>query len=370
MLMLSAADVAAHLDYPSLINALHQGFAGDFSAPPRQLYALAPDKTGNHDAFALLPAWNERYISVKAFTYLPDNATQGLPGLHSQLMLFARQTGEPKAFIDGVSVTCARTAAVSALAALHLARGNSQTLLLLGTGNLAMPLLRAHLSVRPLSRILLWGRNPQKTKQLQQDAINELLPLYPKLGIVVVDDLSAAQSDSDIIVSATGSAEPLLFGALIKPGTHVDLLGNHNVDKRECDSALVQKARVFVDDKNNVLNEAGELLLPIAEGCFKATDIQADLATLCREGHAIKTCAQATQLQPEPAAGSTTESAAKTAIPPARLSHNDITLFKSVGTALSDLLCAALVLERYQQALAKEPVAQSLLQQKLEQPTT
>lgn len=252
-------------------------------------------------------------------------------------MLFARTSGAPLAFIDGVSVTCARTAAVSALAAIHLARKDSQTLLLLGTGNLAMPLLRAHLSVRPLSRILLWGRNTQKTQQLQQQAIAELLPLYAKLGVFVVEDLVEAQKCSDIIVAATGAAEPLLFGELIKPGTHVDLLGNHNVDKRECDSALISKARVFVDDKNNVLKEAGELLLPIAEGCFKASDIQADLATLCREGHS-------------------TEQAAETTMPPARQSNHDITLFKSVGTALSDLLCAALVLERHQQALAKLPL--------------
>ncbi len=351
MLTLSAADVAAHLDYPSLINTLNQGFAGEFSAPPRQLYALSPDKTGNHDAFALLPAWNERYISVKAFTYLPDNGQQNLPALHSQLMLFARKSGAPQAFIDGVSVTCARTAAVSALAAFHLARSDSHTLLLLGTGNLAMPLLRAHLSVRPLRQILLWGRSTEKTQQLQQQAMSELLPLCPELGIVVVEDLAQAQSNSDIIIAATGSAEPLLFGARIKPGSHVDLLGNHNVDKRECDSALVQKARVFVDDKNNVLKEAGELLLPIAEGCFKATDIQADLATLCREGHATITAA------------CLTEQAAATALPPARQSYNDITLFKSVGTALSDLLCAALVLERYQQALMLQELAPKVVVQ-------
>lgn len=352
MLTLHAADVAAHLDYPSLINALDQGFAGTFTAPPRQLYALSPDQPGNHDAFALLPAWNERYISVKAFTYLPDNGKQHLPGLHSQLMLFARTSGAPLAFIDGVSVTCARTAAVSALAAFHLARRDCQTLLLLGTGNLAMPLLRAHLSIRPLSHILLWGRSKQKASQLQQQAMAELLPLYPKLRISVVDDLAEAQQNTDIIIAATGAAEPLLFGALIKPGTHVDLLGNHNVDKRECDSTLMSKARVFVDDKNNVLKEAGELLLAMAEGCFKAADIQADLATLCREGHTTITNGNALW--------QTTGHATATAMPPARQSDNEVTLFKSVGTALSDLLCAALVLERYQQALALQPSEQQL----------
>ena len=338
MLMFNAAEVAANLDYPSLINALQQGFAGSFGAPPRQLYALSPDDHNNHNAFAVLPAWTPRYISVKAFTYLPDNGKQGLPSLHSQLMLFARNTGAPLAFFDGVSVTCARTAAVSALAAFHLARPNSQSLLLLGTGNLAMPLLRAHLSIRPLTSIALWGRNRQKAAQLLQQASAELLPLYPALQISLVDDLAKAQSMADIIVAATGSGEPLLFGELIRPGTHVDLLGNHNVDRRECDSKLVQKARVFVDDKNNVLREAGELLLPIAEGCFSPTDIVADLAALCRCG--VSSPCSVNSNTPD--------------LPSARNSNNDITLFKSVGTALSDLLCAALVLERQQQALGQQ----------------
>lgn len=326
MRMLNGAEVSALLDYPSLIQALHQGFAGDYSAPPRSLYPLSE---GQHDAFALLPAWNERYISVKAFTYLPQNVKKKRPVLHSLLMLFARESGEPLAFIDGVAVTCARTAAVSALAAFHLARPDASSLLLLGTGNLAMPLLRAHLAIRPLCKISLWGRNAEKTKALYTQAKNELLPLYPDLHIEIAADLVSAQKTHQIIIAATGSAEPLLFGELIAAGTHVDLLGNHNVDKRECDSALVQKARVFVDDKHNVLKEAGELLLPIAEGCFHETQIQGDLAALCRGGFLPLASAQtAAQL------------------PPARQQHSDITLFKSVGTALSDLLCAALVYER------------------------
>lgn len=332
MRMLNGTEVSTLLDYPSLIQALHQGFAADFTAPPRLLYSLSE---GQHDAFALLPAWNARYLCVKAFTYLPQNAAKGRPVLHSQLMLFARESGEPLAFIDGVAVTCARTAAVSALAAFHLAKPDAASLLLLGTGNLAMPLLRAHLAIRPLRHVTLWGRNAAKVKALWQQAIAELLPLYPGLHIQIADDVVSAQQTHQIIISATGSAEPLLFGELIAAGTHVDLLGNHNVDKRECDSALVQQARVFVDDKNNVLREAGELLLPIAEGCFSESEIQGDLAALCRGG-ALPALARQTSPQ----------------LPPARQKDSDITLFKSVGTALSDLLCAALVYER---KLAKEP---------------
>lgn len=335
MQTITGSQVRALLDYPSLVQALHRGFAADFVAPARSLYALSAQ---SHDAFALLPAWNDRYISVKAFTYLPDNPQQGMPMLHSQLMLFAKTTGAPLALIDGVAITCARTAAVSALAAWHLARPDTESLLLLGTGNLALPLLSAHLAVRPLKKISLWGRNRQKTLQLLQQANAQLLPRYPGLQICLAENLSQAQQQHDMIVAATAAAEPLLFGDLIPAGTHVDLLGNHNVDRRECDSGLVQKSRVFVDDRQNVLKEAGELLFPIAEGCFCATQIQGDLAALCRNGEVPQRAEADTTIWPQ-----------------ARRLESDITLFKSVGTALSDLLAAALVFERCQQTSGVNP---------------
>jgi 1-pyrroline-2-carboxylate reductase [NAD(P)H] len=310
MQFISAQQVDQVLDFPTLINALQRGFAADFQMPQRQLYALGAGSS----AFALLPAWTENSIALKAFCYFPDNsaATPAVPILHSNILLYRRSNGQPLAMVEGSSVTCWRTAAVSALAARYLARPDSQHLLLLGTGALALPLLRGHLSEHPLRHISIWGRNLSKAAQLR----DRLQQLYPALIVDVCQDLPATCARADIIVAATGAVSPLLNGDDIKPGCFVSLLGNHSPAQRECDSALVCRAAVYVDERQNVLNEAGELLIPISEGQFSAAQIRNDLAGLCRNNRN------------------------------ARDNPAQITLFKSVGTALADLLCAELVLQQ------------------------
>lgn len=296
------------LSFPALIEALDAGFRQDFGMPQRQVYTLAP-KTGGHDAFAVLPAWNEDVIGVKAFTYFPDNAAEGYPLLSSKILLFGRQHGAPLAMVDGTSVTYWRTAAVSALAARYLARQDASTLLLLGTGHLAQPLADAHLSVRALRRVLLWGRDGAKA-----EALRVCLQLrHRHVQFALAHDLAAAAGEADIIVCATGSPVPLLHGDWVGPGTHVDLLGNHSPGGRECDSALIVKADVYVDSRQNVLNEAGELLIPIGEGVFSANEVRAELSELCR------------------------------AAVFARRDARQVTVFKSVGTALADLIAAHMV---------------------------
>jgi len=313
MQIISAQQVDQVLDFPPLINALQQGFAKDFSMPPRQVWPLTP---GSAEAFALLPAWTDQVIAVKAFSYFPDNPqlqlATPLPALHASILLYRRDNGVPLAWVEGSSVTCWRTAAVSALASRYLARPDSRTLLLLGSGRLALPLLQAHLAEHDLQKLLLWGRNQAAVSQL----CRKVQQLYPRLQVQVVQDINEACQQADIIVAATGSPTPLLFGSHIPLGCHVDLLGNHSPQQRECDTELVKRASVYVDGRNNVLNEAGELLIPMAEQQFSANDIRAELAELCRRNQS------------------------------ARQYRDEITLFKSVGTALSDLLCAELVLQR------------------------
>ncbi|MFZ4529440.1 MAG: ornithine cyclodeaminase family protein [Undibacterium curvum] len=313
MQIIDAAQVGQALDFPRLIDALEQGFSQDFSMPPRQVYRLA-EHADSHEGFALLPAWNEELIGMKAFTYFPDNAENQLPTVFAKILLFRRADGVPLAMVDGTSVTYWRTAAVSALAARYLARPDAQHLLLLGTGRLALPLLRAHLSQHALSRISVWGRDIAKAQAVVDQFYAESGSAYPELQVQAVSELQQVTAEADIIVAATGSATPLLEGARIAPGCHVDMLGNHSPDRRECDTALITRARVCVDSRENVLREAGELLIPIAEGQFQASAISAELAQLCRgEGR--------------------------------RNNAEEITVFKSVGTALADLLCASLVLK-------------------------
>ena len=187
MKIISADQVHQHLNFDELIPLLKNSFSRPFSMPQRQVHSLVPEQSDNHDAFALLPSWNEDVIGNKMFTYFPDNAAKhDLPGLFSKIMLFKRQTGEPLALVDGTSVTYWRTAAISALASQLLSRENSQHLMSFGTGNLAKYLVKAHLTVRDIKNVTLWGRNSAKVN----DLISEFTALYPAVTFTASVDVN------------------------------------------------------------------------------------------------------------------------------------------------------------------------------------
>lgn len=305
MKIISAEDVHAALAYPDLVDALQGAFAGSFSMPPRQVFLL-DESPENHDAFAVLPSWNEELIAVKSFTYFPDNPKPQYASLYSKIMLFDRKHGQPLALVDGTSVTFWRTAGISGLASRLLSREDSKTLLLLGTGNLAPYIIRAHLSVRPIERVMVWGRTPANAQRIVQQMSAEC----ESIAFSVADDLQAACRDADIVVSATGAHEPLVMGDWIKPGTHTDFIGNHHATKRECDSALVVKSKVYADSRVNCFKEAGEVLVPISEGAITKDHVVGELTEMC--SGAVKL----------------------------RESDDEVTLFKSIGMALSDLVGA------------------------------
>ena len=307
MKIIGPEEVHAALSYPALIDALQAAYAGEFNMPPRQVFLL-DDKDDNTDAFAVLPSWNDEVIGVKAFTYFPDNPGPEYKSLYSKILLFDRKHGEPLALVDGTSVTFWRTAGISGLATRLLARENAETLLLLGTGNLATYIIRANASVRPLKRVLVWGRTPSKAEEVVRSMSAEL----GDVDISVAGDIESACAEADIVVSATGSHEPLVKGDWIKEGTHTDFIGNHHATKRECDTDLILKSKVYADSRVNAFKEAGEILVPISEGVFTKDGVVAELTEMC----------------------------AGTA--PLRESDSEITLFKSIGMALSDLVGAGL----------------------------
>lgn len=307
MKIISAEQVHQSLNFADLVPLLKQSFSKPFHMPQRQVHLLAPEDKSSHDAFALLPSWNEEVIGNKAFTYFPENAEKhDLPGLFSKIMLFKRNTGEPLALVDGTSVTYWRTAAISALASQLLSREDSKHLMLFGTGNLSTYILHAHLTVRTINKVTIWGRSLAKVDNL----IDEMSTQYPQVEFVASSNVDDECAKADIICCATASKTPLFNGELIKAGCHIDCLGNHVVNARECDTTTVQRARVFVDSLTNTLNEAGELLIPIEEGAFNAQDIIGELADMCKKPEILRQSAQ------------------------------EITLFKSVGTAISDLVAA------------------------------
>jgi 1-pyrroline-2-carboxylate reductase [NAD(P)H] len=177
---------------------------------------------------------------------------------------------------------------------------------LLGNGRLAPFLIRAHASIRPLKSVNIWGRTPAKVDALVEMMKKEL----PAIRFGSVSDLASACGQADVIVCATGSSEILVRGEWIRPGTHTDFLGNHHATKRECDSEMVTRSRVFVDTRVNCFKEAGEILVPVDEGVFSIDQVEGELSELCRESVT------------------------------GRRSESEITLFKSVGCALGDL-CGA-----------------------------
>jgi 1-pyrroline-2-carboxylate reductase [NAD(P)H] len=304
MKTISAEDVHAALRYPDLVDALQEAYSGDFNMPQRQVFLL-DDKVDNHDAFAVLPSWNDSLIGLKCFTYFPDNQPP-YKSLYSKILLFDRDHGEPLALVDGTSVTFWRTAGISGLASRLLSRDDSRTLLLLGTGNLATYIIRAQASVRPLTRVLVWGRTPANAARV----VEQMSAEFGDIDLSVIDDLQSACEAADIVVSATGSHEPLVLGDWIKPGTHTDFIGNHHATKRECDTALVVKSKLYADSRANCFKEAGEVLVPIDEGAITKDHVVGELTEMCAGTVAL------------------------------RESDDEITLFKSIGMAMSDLVGA------------------------------
>ncbi len=300
----SADDVHAALPWAALADALEDAFtAGDSEVPLRHAHALGAGGT-----LLLMPAWSPRSLGVKLVTVMPEAAWRGASTVQASYLLLDRTTGQPRALIDGEALTLRRTAAASALAAQLLARPDARRLLVVGTGRLAPWMARAHVALRPdLAHVDVWGRNA--------DAAEEVVETLREEGIdaEVALDLRQAVEQADVITCATTAREPLLHGAWLKPGAHVDLVGAFRPDMREADDAVVLRARVFVDTLAGALAEAGDLTQPIERGVIAREHVRGELAQLLRgevEG---------------------------------RVHGDDITLFKSVGTALEDLAAAALV---------------------------
>jgi ornithine cyclodeaminase len=268
-----------------------------------------PDGPGG--TLLLMPAWQAgRHIGVKQATVFPANAARGLPSVMGLYTLLEADTGQPIAVIDGVSLTVRRTAAASALAARFLARPDSARLVMVGAGAMAPHLIRAHAALRPIRQVAIWNHNPDKAADLAKAFADD------DLDVVATTDLAAAVAQADIISCATLSKEPLIQGAWLKPGAHLDLVGAYLPSMRESDDAAVRVARIFVDTRVGALSEGGDIADPLARGVITEQDVVADLFDLCRGTNA------------------------------GRVSADEITLFKSVGYALEDLVAAELVIER------------------------
>lgn len=308
MRIVTAEQVAAALPWQPLVERLARTFREGVESPPRHHHAMhRPD---GEATLLLMPAWERAgYIGVKMVNVFPQNADHGLPAISGVYLLSEGRYGQPLACLDGSELTRRRTAAASALAARELAREDAESLLVVGTGKLAPMVIEAHAAVRPIRRLRLWGRHPEKAARLAADYAE-------RFDAAVVEDLESACREADIVSCVTLSTAPLIRGAWLAPGTHLDLIGAFRPTMRETDADCLARAEVFVDTYAGAKGEAGDILQAIDEGAFAFGEIRAELAELLR--------------------GERT----------GRSSPEAITLFKSVGASLEDLAAAIEVWER------------------------
>jgi ornithine cyclodeaminase len=305
MRVLSAGQVHAALDLDELADAIGRMLAASPAAPLRHAHALSAT-----DSLLLMPAWSATALGVKLVTVMPDNPSRQLPTVNAIYVLLDRTSGAARAVIDGEALTLRRTAAVSLLAARHLARADARNALIIGTGKLAPYMAHAHARARRLDRLGIWGRRGEGAQSVAQRLRDEGLPAQ------AVEDLESAVRDADVISCATTSTRPIVRGAWVSAGSHLDLVGGFRRGMREADDDAIARARIVVDTYAGALAEAADILEPIEHGAITRASIVAELA----------------ELVADPARG--------------RTAASDVTLFKSVGTAVADLAAAQLLLER------------------------
>lgn len=300
-------ELASAFDLAALVAALEAGhrrpraeIADGLIGPPSARYLIR----SAHDGASILGS--------KLITIFPDNPDRrGLASVQAVIVLFDGEDGRPRAALDATRLTYWKTAADSALGTKLLSRPDARVLAIAGAGGLAPWLVRGTLAVRPgIERVLIWNRTAARAAALAERLRSQGAPAE------AAADLETAVRAADIVSTATMAREPVLKGAWLAPGTHVDLVGGYSRDTREADDETLRRGRLFVDCRDSALDGVGDITTPLAEGVIAEVDIKGDLYDLV--GGSV--------------AG--------------RRSANDITVFKNAGGAHLDLMVAAALLER------------------------
>ena len=266
-------------------------------------------ETEDAPTLLLMPAWSTSYVGIKIVAVFPTNRGTDVPTINGNYLLMDGATGVPLAVLDGGELTARRTAAASVLAATLLARPESSRLVVVGAGRLAGNLARAYAEHFALTDIAVWNHRPAGAERLAAELAGDDLPAS------ATTELPSAVAAADIVTVATLSSEPVVRGAWLAPRTHLDLVGGFTPTMREADDDAIRRAEVFVDTMTGALKEAGDIVQPLQSGVLSVDDIRGDLFALC-----------AAPSSPTRGPGA-------------------ITLFKSVGHALEDLVAAATVYE-------------------------
>ncbi len=311
--LLTEAHVRALLPLSDLITAMETALArfsaGEVLQPVRSVLMVGPQKA----YFGLMPAYvaDPPQLGAKIVTVFDDNHARGLPSHLATILLLDPDTGALIALMDGRYITEARTAAVSAVSARHLARPEASTLAILGAGVQARSHLEAIAAVRPIRQARIWS----PTASSRERFVAEMKGHVPA-ALTAASSAEAAVRGADVVVLVTSSPTPVLDHAWVAPGTHVISVGACRPNHREMDPALVAASRLVVDSRAAALVESGDVVGGIAEGRFSAAHVTGELGDVVR--------------------GALT----------GRTSPDEITIFKSLGMAVEDVVAADLVYRR------------------------
>jgi ornithine cyclodeaminase len=314
-LLLSGRDVRALLPLRECIGVMEQALrsvtAGTSTLPLRTVIRLE----GTPNAFATMPAvlgqGSGAALGAKIIAVFPGNDATPFDAHIGVVLLFDAEHGRLLAIADASSITALRTAAVSGLATRLLAREDARELALLGAGVLALPHLEALRCVRDIRRVRVWSRNPARAQEFAARARKQV-----EAEILVSASAREAVEGADVVCTLTGARTPVLEGAWLAPGTHVNAVGASLPTARELDTAAVVRSRLFVDRRESARNEAGDFLIPRGEGALGDAHILGELGELL-----------AGTLQ-------------------GRTNRAEITLFKSLGLAIEDVAALRHVHER------------------------
>jgi ornithine cyclodeaminase len=311
--LIGERDVRAVLSMDDLVEAMEAALDQFSAGGVRQPLRTVVDVGDGHAFYGVMPAYIVRppALGTKLVSVYHSNIALGLPSHLATIILLDPETGALLAVVDGRYITEARTAAVSAASAKHLARTDARVLAVLGSGVQARSHVDALMRVRPFEEVRVWGRNPGHVRAL----LDEMAP-RATARLVAAASPHAAADGADVIALVTASREPVLTRGAVRDGAHICAVGACRPDQREMETALVRAARVFVDSRVGALAEAGDLVIPIQEGAIDASHIAGELGDVFGRRTA------------------------------GRQNASEITIFKSLGMAVEDVAAARLAFER------------------------
>ncbi len=315
MLILTRSQVQALIEMKELIplveHALVEFSRGNCIQPEKKGINLGTDTGLLEVLIGYLTA--DRLMAVKTLNSRKKNPASGRPLIYADISLIDPDTGEALALIEGGSVTASRTAAASAVAARHLSRRESRHLALIGTGRQGRTHLEALLQVRPIDIVTIYDIFPESARKFRSESLEKY-----GIDITIASSVEEAVREADIIQLCTTTVEPIVFGEWVRPGTHINSIASYAPTVREVDTALVVKAKVVTDTREEALHGAGEIVIPLREGRITEDHLYGEIGEI--------------------AGGSKT----------GRQGEKEITIYKSMGIAAEDVAAADYI---YRQAV-------------------